>query len=443
MTDNINSHNQKIYAEQVRQTYQPIKLSIVGTFAGAILLVAVQWNAIRHDVLLTWLFSMTVLIFLHSLLAYRYFRATPTVEDSKRWGHYYVFSTAVAGVMWGVASILFFPEGNFVQQLTVALAMILISAGGVITISFIRGAAYALIIPTMLPLIPLFLMEGAYVSNMIAALSFVMFVFLMLSANYIYSNSRENIGLRFAAVANEKALILAKKEVEKASQAKSEFISSMSHELRTPMNVILGYAQLLEYSDAIENGDKSSVQEILKAGYHLLELINKVLDLAQIESGHVNLSIESIDLAQLIDESFSLVSLLAKKQSITMHNEKIPKTFVRTDRTRLKQVLLNLLSNAIKYNHEHGEVGIEVSPVNAGTIRITVYDTGNGIDKARFEELFQPFNRLNVENKRVEGTGIGLTITRNLVEMMGGRMGVDSEINVGSRFWVELPQEVA
>ena len=438
---NINPHDQMIYAEQVRLTYKPFKLSITGTLAGAILFVAIQWNVVSHAVLLVWLLLMSVHLVMHFFLSCRYFSTAPTVEGAKRWGHYYIFSTALSGIMLGTGSILFFPEGNFEQQITVLFAMAIISAAGVITISFIRGAAYAFIIPAMLPLIPLFMMEGTYLSTIFAIITLAILIFLLLSVNYIYSTSYENIGLRLTAVENEKSLLLAKEEVDKASHAKSAFISNMSHELRTPMNVILGYSQILESSDSIHESDKSSAQEILKAGYHLLDLINEVLDLAKIESGHIKLNLEQIELTELIDECLSLVSSLAAKQDITIHRGNIVKTFVYSDSIRLKQVLINLLSNAIKYNHEQGEVGIEVTPANEGAIRITVYDTGIGIDNDRVDELFQPFNRLNAENTDIEGTGIGLTITCNLVEMMGGSIGVDSEKNVGSRFWIELPKE--
>ena len=433
-------HKQRVYAEQVRLTYKPIKLSAIGTFTAAILFVAVQWNVVSHNVLLTWLLAMTVLISLHGLLAYRYYRAAPNVSEAKQWGHYYVISTALAGLLWGTGSILFFPQENFEHQITVAFAMVIISGGGVITISFIRGAAYALIIPCMLPLIPLFLLEGTYLSTIIGLIILVLFVFMMLSTYYFHASSTENISLRLSAVENEKTLLLAKHAIEKASQAKSEFISSMSHELRTPMNVILGFTQILEYDKSISEDSQANVQEILKAGYHLLDLINEVLDLSQIESGHIKLNSEQVSLKQMLDDCFTLISPVAQKQGITVLPYDVTNESVYADKKRLKQVLLNLLSNAIKYNRKEGTLGVEVTPINEEFIRVTVFDTGNGVANDRLDDIFLPFKRLNAANTGIEGTGIGLTISRNLVEMMGGRIGVDSEPGVGSRFWFELPK---
>lgn len=435
----LNLHQQNVYAEQVRLIYKPIFLSVIGTFVGALLFVAVQWNVVNHNVQLLWLFAMILLLVFHSLLAYQYFRKAPDIEEARRWGQYYVYSTAASGIMWGIASILFFPEGHFEQQITVAFAMVLISAGGVITISFIRAAAYVLIIPAMLPMIPLFLLEETYLATMFALIIFVMFVFLLFSANYIYSSSHENIGLRLAAIENENSLRQANQLAQKASKAKSEFISSMSHELRTPMNVILGYAQLLEYHNEDDEEQANSVNEILKAGYHLLNLINEVLDLSSIESGHISLHIEPVSVDDLLVGCLSLVAPLAKKRGISIHPAKVDSQFVLADITRIKQVILNLLSNAVKYNRENGEINIEVSHLKEKTIRITISDTGYGIDNDKFEELFQPFHRLNNKNHTIEGTGIGLTITRNLVEIMNGSIGVESEKGVGSRFWIELP----
>ncbi len=241
----------------------------------------------------------------------------------------------------------------------------------------------------------------------------------------------------------QQQLAEAKEAAERASQAKSEFLSSMSHELRTPMNAILGFAQILEYDEVLGEEQHDSVHEIIKAGRHLLELINEVLDLAKIESGSIVLSLEPVNLAELVNECVSLVTPVAQRRDISISRDEVGESLVRCDRTRFKQVLINLLSNAIKYNREKGEVHIEVTAAGEEMLRITVADTGMGIAASDFEQLFQPFNRLSAEHSEIEGTGIGLSITRSLVEMMGGTIGVDSEPGVGSRFWVELPRETA
>lgn len=240
---------------------------------------------------------------------------------------------------------------------------------------------------------------------------------------------------------SEQALIAARDEADRANQAKSEFLSSMSHELRTPMNAILGFGQLLELDEALSDENKDNVQEILKAGAHLLELINEVLDLAKIEAGHIDLSLEPVEVCPIVAECLSLVNALAHKRGIKLGHKGLEGMSVRADRTRLKQALLNLISNAIKYNREGGSVHIEVQTAETDRLSIRVTDTGPGIPDARLAELFLPFNRLDAENSGVEGTGIGLTITRRIVEMMGGTVDVKSEVGVGSTFWIELPLE--
>lgn len=227
---------------------------------------------------------------------------------------------------------------------------------------------------------------------------------------------------------------------EKASQAKSAFLSSMSHELRTPLNAILGFAQMLEIGTPPPTQlQKRNVDQILKAGWYLLELINEVLDLSMIESGKLALSCEPVGLADLLLECRAMIEPQAQKRGISLHFPRLERgSFVSADRTRFKQVLLNLLLNAIKYNRPNGSVVLECESMSADILRIGVRDTGSGMAPEQMAHLFQPFNRLGKETGVEEGTGIGLIVTKRLVELMGGTIGVESTVDLGSFFWVEL-----
>ena len=227
---------------------------------------------------------------------------------------------------------------------------------------------------------------------------------------------------------------------DKANRAKSDFLSSMSHELRTPLNAILGFAQLVESgSPAPTPSQKRNIDQILKAGWYLLELINEILDLALIESGRLTLSAEPVSLVEVMLECRAMIEPQAQKRGIgmTFPQFDIP-YFVNADRTRVKQVLINLLFNAIKYNKPGGSVAIECSQSQSDSIRISVRDTGVGLAPEQLSQLFQPFNRLGKESSAEEGTGIGLVVTKRLVELMGGTIGVDSVVGVGSVFWFEF-----
>ncbi|MDO8281185.1 MAG: PAS domain S-box protein [Thermodesulfovibrionia bacterium] len=227
---------------------------------------------------------------------------------------------------------------------------------------------------------------------------------------------------------------------DKANLAKSEFLSSMSHELRSPLNAILGFAQLMETSSPQPTpAQKASIDQILKGGWYLLELINEILDLALIESGRLSLSPEPMSLVDVMLECQEMIEPQAQKNGIRMSFPafEIP-YFVHADRTRVKQVLINLLSNAIKYNRAKGAVEVTCAPGAAQRIRISVRDTGEGLSPQKLEQLFQPFNRLGQEANAEEGTGIGLVVSKRLVELMGGEIGVESTVGKGSVFWVEL-----
>ena len=236
----------------------------------------------------------------------------------------------------------------------------------------------------------------------------------------------------------------AKSVAEKANLAKSDFLSSMSHELRTPLNAILGFAQLLEAGSPPPTAAQIvRLHQIIKAGWYLLELINQILDLAVIESGKLSLSREPVSLIDVMRECQAMIEPQAQKRDIHINFLPFDNTwFANADRTRVKQVLINLLSNAIKYNCQHETVEVKCTLSTPERIRISIKDSGAGLPPEKLAQLFQPFNRLGQETGTEEGTGIGLVVTKRLVELMGGTIGVESTVGVGSEFWIELIRDV-
>jgi PAS domain S-box-containing protein len=235
-------------------------------------------------------------------------------------------------------------------------------------------------------------------------------------------------------------LDLARVVAEKANLAKSDFLSSMSHELRSPLNGILGFAQLLESETPPPTPrQQESIGQILEAGWHLLTLINQILDLAKIESGRMSLSPEAVSVEEVLLDCQGLVAGQAQQRGIrvAVPHFDVP-FFMYADRTRLKQVVINLLTNAIKYNRARGQGEFRVASSAPGRIRVSVRDTGLGLSPERLAQLFQPFNRLGQEASGVEGTGIGLVMAKRLIELMDGTIGVESTVGVGSTFWFEL-----
>jgi signal transduction histidine kinase len=242
------------------------------------------------------------------------------------------------------------------------------------------------------------------------------------------------------------SLSKAKEEAERANHAKSEYLSRMSHELRTPLNSILGFAQLLEL-DPLAPGQRDSVAYIMKGGQHLLSLVNELLDLARIEAGRLSLSPEPVQLDDVIDDALAFVRPIAQRSNIEIKFERTPEgqKHVKADQQRLRQVLLNLFSNAVKYNKEGGGVDIwceprKGEPLKGNVLRVSIRDTGHGISAEQQKRLFQPFERVCDETMGIEGTGLGLALSKGLMEAMNGCIGVESDAGNGSTFWIELEE---
>ena len=236
------------------------------------------------------------------------------------------------------------------------------------------------------------------------------------------------------------ALELATLNADRANRAKSDFLSSMSHELRTPLNAILGFAQLIDTGIPPPTASqKRSVDQILQAGWYLLDLINEILDLALVESGKLTVQLQAVGLAEVLQACHAMIEPQADKRSISVCFAACAKPyFIKADSTRIKQVLINLLSNAIKYNRPGGAVVVTCAETAPGRLRISIEDTGEGLPPEKMAQLFQPFNRLGQEARTEQGTGVGLVVTQRLVELMGGTMGVESVVGTGSIFWIDM-----
>jgi PAS domain S-box-containing protein len=244
----------------------------------------------------------------------------------------------------------------------------------------------------------------------------------------------------------EEALKIAQLEADKANIAKSEFLSRMSHELRTPMNSILGFAQLLNMGE-LNAGQKKGVNHILHSGKHLLDLINEVLDISRIEAGRLSLSMEPVKIFNVIQEVIDIAGPLAAQRQILIEVNELPDNLlhVKSDKQRLKQVILNLINNAIKYNRDGGKITISTELIpkpetGVVMVRISISDTGIGISKDNIKNLFKPFERIGAENTQIEGSGLGLAVVKKLIDALDGKIGVESELNKGTTFWIELPK---
>lgn len=428
----------RIQLEEIRMLYGSMKFSMLATFAvSLIMFLVLLGHASSTEYLLLW-FAITVAsILVRSWDTYRFIKASPDEQSKKSWGTRFLIGSTFAGFWWGMLSWLGYSAENEYQTLIV-VCIVGVAGGSLATLSYRWHTIVLFLMPALLILELRLIFDHIEFFEIVSYLLAVFILFTLSTSRRAYKNSNQNIRLRIEADFREDALRAAKNEAEHANEAKSIFLSNMSHELRTPLNAIIGYAQLLEHDESLNQKQRANIREINDAGELLLELVNQVLDLSSIEEGNLDVSIEPVVLQDVLHECKSLVLPLADKNHIRLDFITDFTGCVMADHTRLKQIILNLLSNAIKYNRPNGMVNVRCSHAADNRVRIEVSDTGYGIPDNKLNSLFDPFNRLDINPKRIEGTGIGLTISKKLTEMMKGTLNVQSEISRGSTFWIEL-----
>jgi signal transduction histidine kinase/CheY-like chemotaxis protein len=428
----------RIQLEEIRMLYGSMLFSMLATFAVSLIMLLVLFgHANSTEYLLLWFAVMAASILLRTWDTYCFIKAPADEQSRKSWGTRFLIGSTFAGFWWGMLSWLGYSAENEYQTLIV-VCIIGVAGGSLATLSYRWHTIALFLMPALLILEFRLIYDHAEFFEIVSYLLAVYILFIISTARRAYKNSNQNIRLRIEADFREEALRAAKNEAEHANEAKSIFLSNMSHELRTPLNAIIGYAQLLGHDESLNQEQRGNIKEINDAGELLLELVNQVLDLSSIEEGNLSISIEPVALQGVLQECKSLIQPLADKNHVRLDFTTDFTGCVMADHTRLKQIILNLLSNAIKYNHYNGMVNVRCSYASDNRVRIEVMDTGHGIPDNKLNSLFEPFNRLDINPNKIEGTGIGLTISKKLTEMMKGTLNVQSETGRGSTFWIEL-----
>ena len=429
-----------IFQEKVDSLYKALPSSVVANIIIASVMFFVLWSLIDSTLVIIW-YSVIVSANIARYILFKiYNKSGNKISRVSFWDNAFYFILIMVALCWSSVSIWLLPDDQSIYHYFPALILIGISAGAVTSLSFSMKCIVTYLTCLLLPLFIVEVIHGTYIANSVAGLTVVLALFSFTSARRINRTITENITLNFDSQKYTENLIESRNAAIEANSAKTNFISMISHELRTPLNAILGFSQLLKMSDEPElNKDQDEqVEGILDSGRHLLSLIEELLDLSKIEAHKLNVTIEDVSLTYILSETLALMSPVATQFNIevinNVDNEEL--NLVKADTKRLKQIFINLISNAIKYNNVNGKVTIDLETIANDKVRVTVSDTGYGLTKEQQDVLFTPFQR---HNTKIEGIGLGLYITQNIIELMHGDIGVESEVNKGSSFWFELP----